>query len=466
MATPQLDPQQVIDLVSSDSEPSPNIKKRPLEEAPDSDTSRNHTSSSTSSRKAKRAKKNLPPTAKPEPAGSVAQANGNSKTLLPEEHQPATASASQDKTTMTKRNVPTGPAAVEQQRRYFPAASDPTLMCLLCGRGTHLAANCPTLICSFCGSLEHPDLCCPSRERCKKCRQLGHQAGQCVEKLSLTRGEGLACDICDSPNHLEEECTQVWRSFRPEDGTINKVAFIPAFCAACGSDSHFCADCTRRRDTVPNPTWSLKNRDRYLDPDCGSSSIEETGRGRENARTTRAPELKIRGHAARTTNIHYSSDDSDGDFLSHSAVKQKVPPGQIRVASNIQMPQNATSRGDRPPRGNNGRGQHQLPPQPPLPPGPPPSGPPSRQGSFGYPPPPGVSTYGTRPAAPPPSLPAKPPASTRDYRNVPPPPDIQAPRGQSYSGNQPQGSRGRGGQRGGRGGRGGRGRGRGRGRGK
>ncbi|KAK7415380.1 hypothetical protein QQX98_005919 [Neonectria punicea] len=349
MATPQLDPQQVIDLVSSDSEPSPNTKKRPLEDAPDSDTSRNHTSSSTSSRKAKRAKKNSPATANPEPVGSVAQTNGNSQPL-PEEQQPATASASQDKTTMTKRNVPTGHAAVEQQRRYFPSASDPTLMCLLCGRGTHLAANCPTLICSFCGSFEHPDLCCPSRERCNKCRQLGHQAGQCVEKLSLTKGEGLACDICDSPDHLEEECTQVWRSFRPEDGITHKVAFIPAFCAACGSDSHFCADCTRRRDNVPNPTWSLKNRDRYLDPDCGSSSIEETGRGQENARTTRAPELKIRGHAARATNIHYSSDDSDGDFLSHSALKQKVPFGQIRMASNIQMPQNATSRSDRPPR--------------------------------------------------------------------------------------------------------------------
>lgn len=405
----------------------------------------------------------------------TAHANGNSKAPLPKGQQPAAASAtSQVEPIMTKRNVPTGSAALEQQRRYFPSASDPTLMCLLCGRGTHLAANCPTLICSSCGSLEHPDLSCPSRERCNKCRQLGHRAAQCTEKLALTKDEGLACGICSSSDHLEKECTQVWRSFHPEAGTINKVAFIPASCSMCGSNTHFSADCKRRRGgDVPNPTWSVKNRDQYVDPDCGSSSIEETGEGQENARTTRAPELKIRGHAARTTNIHYSSDDSDVEFLGHRVVKQRAPLGQIRMASNIQMPQNATSRNDRPSRGNNGRGQNQLPPLPPLPPGPPP-GPPQHQASFGsrYPPPPGVATYGPQPPAAPPSLPAKPPASTntRDYRNVPPPPShLQGPRGQSYSGNPPQGPRGRGGQRGGRGGRGGGGgggRGRGRGRGK
>ncbi|KAF7543241.1 hypothetical protein G7Z17_g10901 [Cylindrodendrum hubeiense] len=324
----------------------------------------------------------------------AAHANGNSKSLLPKGQESAAASTTfQDGPIMTKRNVPTGSVALEQQRRYFPSASDPTQMCLLCGRGTHLAANCSTLICSSCGSLEHPDLCCPSRERCNKCRQLGHRAVQCTEKLALTKDEGLACGVCNSSDHLEKDCTQVWRSFHPEAGTINKVVFIPASCSMCGSNTHFSADCKRRRGgDVPNPTWSVKNRDQYVDPDCGSSSIEETGGGQENARTTRAPELKIRGHAARTTNIHYSSDDSEVEFLGHRPVKQRAPLGQIRMASNIQMPQNATSRNDRPPRGNNGRGQHQLPPPPPLPRGPPPSGPPQRQGSFGYPPPPGVPT--------------------------------------------------------------------------
>ncbi|KAH7148578.1 hypothetical protein EDB81DRAFT_467616 [Dactylonectria macrodidyma] len=383
----------------------------------------------------------------------VAHANGN--------HQPlrangrslvASSTASQDGPIMTKRNVPTGSVALEQQRRYFPSASDPAQMCLLCGRGTHLATSCPTLICSSCGSLDHPDLCCPSRERCKKCRQVGHQASQCTEKLALTKGEGLACDVCGSSDHLEKDCTQVWRSFHPEAGTINKVIFISASCSMCGSNTHFSADCKRRRGgDVPNPTWSVKNRDQYLDADCGLSSIEETGGAQENARTTRAPELKIRGHAARTTNVHYSSDDSEVEFLGTKPVKQRAPLGQIRMASNIQLPQNGTSRNDRPARGNNGRGQSQL-PLPPLPPGPPP-GPPQRQGSLGsrYPPPPGVPTYA--PTGPP-SLPAKPPLSsnTRDFRNVPPPAHLQgqAPRGQSYTDNPPQGSnfRGRGGHAG------------------
>ncbi|KAF5264129.1 hypothetical protein FOXYS1_5099 [Fusarium oxysporum] len=349
----------------------------------------------------------------------------------------------------THRNVPTGDNALEQQRRYFPSAMDPAQMCLLCGLNTHLAPSCPSLICSSCGSLEHSKICCPEKERCNKCRQLGHQAGQCTEKLALTKEEGLACVFCSSMDHLEEQCTQVWRSFYPDVSSVRKVAFIPASCAVCGSDRHFSSDCNAHRNAVSNPTWSVKNRDQYIDPDCGSVPIEGEAGGQQNARTTRAPDLKIRGHAARTTNIHYSeSDDSEVEFLGHKRV-QKPAIGQIRMASNIQMP-NMQNGG---PRRNNR--QNGVPVQPPLPPGPPPGLPPMR-GSFGHPPSPGA------PSGQFPSLPRKPPI--QDYRNVPPPSrhGSQGP-GRSHASNGPQGSKPRGGGRGGRGGRG-RGKGRGRGR--
>ncbi|SPJ81706.1 uncharacterized protein FTOL_09111 [Fusarium torulosum] len=206
----------------------------------------------------------------------------------------------------THRNVPTGNDALEQQRRYFPSANDPAQMCLLCGLNTHLAISCPTLICSSCGSLEHSDICCPEKERCNKCRQLGHQASQCTEKLALTKEEGLACVFCSSTDHLEEQCTQVWRSFRPDAFTVRKVAFIPASCSMCGSDRHFSSDCNSQRSTLSNPTWSVKNRDQYIDPDCGMAAIEEATAGQQNAKAAKGPDLRIRGHAARTTNVHYS----------------------------------------------------------------------------------------------------------------------------------------------------------------
>ncbi|RSL40774.1 hypothetical protein CEP51_016654, partial [Fusarium floridanum] len=251
----------------------------------------------------------------------------------------------------TQRNVPFGSEALEQQRRYFPSATDPTQMCLLCGRSTHLAPSCPTLICSSCGSLEHADICCPSRQRCYKCRQLGHGPAHCTEKLALTKEEGLACAVCSSADHLEDDCTLLWRSFHPDALTIKKVVSIPASCSLCGSDMHFSADCKRRRDIVPNPTWSIENRDQYIDPECGLAAIEDTVGGLQTGKTTRAPELKIRGHAARTTNVHYSeSDDSDVEFLGHRPIKQRAQLGQIRMASNIQMPQNGNSQSGRPGR--------------------------------------------------------------------------------------------------------------------
>ncbi|KAF5656367.1 hypothetical protein FHETE_11023, partial [Fusarium heterosporum] len=314
----------------------------------------------------------------------------------------------------THRNVPTGNDALEQQRRYFPSASDPAQMCLLCGLNTHLAPCCPTLICSFCGSLEHADVCCPDKERCSKCRQLGHRASQCAEKLALTKDEGLTCVFCSSNDHLEKECTQVWRSFHPDVSTVRKVAFIPASCSMCGSDRHFSSECSSHRGALSNPTWSLKNRDQYVDPECGMAAIEEAIGGQHNAKAAKGAEFRIRGHAARTTNVHYSeSDDSEVEFLGHKRV-QKPAIGQIRMASNLQMP---NIQNGRPRRNNNQSGG---PAQPPLPPGPPPSGPPPMRGSFRQGPPPGPAS----------SLPRKPP--TQDFRNVPPP-HQQSSQGQGRS---------------------------------
>lgn len=347
-------------------------------------------------------------------------------------------------TSIVRKGVPTGEEEFQQQRRYFPSAADASNMCLLCGGENHKAIHCARSKCRFCKSIDHWDFCCPSiQERCDKCRQLGHQTASCTEKLALTKDEGLACAYCNSNDHLEGNCTEVWRSFQPEAHTIHPVIFLPCSCSVCGGTDHFSGDCRERRGISANPTWSLRNRNIYIDPKCNALSIEEIAGPIASQRSLRGFETRTRGHAPRTANIvHFSeSDDSDVEFLSRRAIREpKGGAGQIRLSSNIQLPQMMDSH-----RVNNSQPRAG---QPPLPPGPPPS----LGKSKAYPPPPGTREYsGQPPPPPPPSLPPKPPASMRDYRNVPPPSQGSSNRhGRGIHREQ----RGRGAGRGGRGGRG------------
>ncbi|KAL6906934.1 hypothetical protein GGI43DRAFT_246147 [Trichoderma evansii] len=322
--------------------------------------------------------------------------------------------------TMPREGVPSGDEALQQQRRYFPSAADPSNMCLLCGREGHTAENCTNDFCKFCGKDGHWEYACPSiKLRCRKCNQLGHKAVSCTEKLALTKQEGLACSYCNSPDHLETECTKIWRSFHPETGTIKTVTALPVSCSLCGSAQHFSGDCRQRQDSAPNPTWSLANKGQYLDPTCSSSAISSVAEPTSNQQS----DLRIRGHASRANTVHYSEgeDSDDVEFLGHRAAPKPVRTGRITVSTNLHTPNGSQ--------------------QPPLPPGPPPPLPPHP--SNRRPPPPGTARQAYSQGQVGSSLPARPPASSRDYSSVPPPPA--------------SGRGGRGGGRGDRGGRGGRG---------
>ncbi|KAK0384930.1 hypothetical protein NLU13_7409 [Sarocladium strictum] len=364
------------------------------------------------------------------------------------------------------KGIPTGEEEIRQQRRYFPSASDPSSMCLLCGRSGHNAISCPHLGCQFCSSMEHADFACPARARCKQCRQLGHASKSCTEKLSLTKDEGLACSFCAASDHLEQDCTEPWRSFHPEQEKIHTVTFIPPTCSSCGVEGeHYSGDCQNIRIDEVNPTWTLRNHDRYVDAQATDKSIEEDAAGALAglAPKARVPEMKIRGHA-KTQHIQFHDSDSETEFLGQPPAKRGAPIGQIRMSSNIQMPSESRVNNTR------GRGPAHLPP---LPPGPPPPGPPPpRNDGYNWqpPPPPGAPRYDTWPQGPPPSLPARPPAQN-SYHHVPPPASHQQSSGgqsrQGGGGDSYRGGKNRNGKRGGGGGGGsGRGGGRGRGRGR
>lgn len=325
-----------------------------------------------------------------------------------------------------RKGVPSGDDALQQQHRYFPSAADPSNMCLLCGRQGHTADGCTNDSCKFCGKNDHWDYACTSiKLRCRNCNQLGHKAVSCTEKLALTKQEGLACSFCNSSDHLETDCTEIWRSFHPETGTIKTVTALPVSCSICGSAKHFSGDCRQNQDSAPNPTWSLANKTRYLDPTCGSFAISSVAEPVSHQQS----DLRIRGHASRANDVHYSEgeDSDDVEFLGHRAAPKPVRTGRITVSTNLHAPNGSQ--------------------QPPLPPGPPPPLPPHPSNRR----PPGTARHIYSQGQVGSSLPARPPASSRDYSSVPPPPPASGRGGRS-------GGRGdRGGGRGDRGGRGGRG---------
>ncbi|KAL7942164.1 hypothetical protein V8C42DRAFT_332728 [Trichoderma barbatum] len=323
-----------------------------------------------------------------------------------------------------RQGLPSGDYALEQQRRYFPSASDPSTMCLLCGREGHIADNCTDCSCKFCGQDAHWQYDCPSLDlKCNNCGIRGHATAGCT----ATKDDRPKCSFCHSTEHIDNRCTQTWRSFHPETESINMVTALPVSCASCGSGHHFSADCTLDKQPS-NPTWSLYNMGRYIDAASSSSAIIGAD---ECAPNHESGELRIRGHASRTNEVRYYSDSDDSDevqFLGRRAAPKPVRTGRIKVSASLQPPNGA---------------------QPPLPPGPPPPDPPP-------PPPNRAPRYNySQGISGPTSLPARPPAPSRDYSSVPPPPPQSAPESRQQSG---RGGRGgsRGGGRGG-GGRGGRG---------
>lgn len=362
-----------------------------------------------------------------QPDESAAQVSGGYVIDVNPQPQPSNAQKQQPEPQPTNINmprregVPSGDDALQQQHRYFPSAADPSNMCLLCGREGHTADGCTNDSCKFCGKNGHWDYVCTSiKLRCRKCNQLGHKAASCTEKLALTKQEGRACSYCNSPDHLETECTEIWRSFHPETGTIKTVTALPVSCSICGSGQHFAGDCRQRQDSAPNPTWSLANKSQYLDPTCSSSAISSVA----EPLSSQPSDLRIRGHASRANTVHYSEgeDSDDVEFLGHRAAPKPVRTGRITVSTSLHTP----------------NGSH----QPPLPPGPPPPLPPHP--SNRRQPAPGTARQAYSQGQVGSSLPARPPAPSRDYSSVPPPSSVS-------------GRGGRGGGRGDRGGRGGRG---------
>lgn len=265
------------------------------------------------------------------------------------------------------------------------------------------------------------------------------------EKLELTDGEGADCFLCGStdPGHVEDDCRDHWARVYPPDGMLKKVVDLPITCAICASREHFLSECSERVHPA-NPTWSLANRSRFIDPDCGVLCIEDAMRQREGLENPPVPQTRMRGPMTRASNVHYSeSDDTDIEFLGNRIVRQQSSVGQMRISTNI-MARNAS------------HSNQSTTLQPPQPTGLP-SGPAQSQPPFGGR---GQRRPNPQPRAPGTSLPDKPPPPSRGYHGVAPPPALSGSYGRGGTNGNGRSGPGK------RAGHGGRGRSKGRGRGR
>lgn len=175
-------------------------------------------------------------------------------------------------------DVEIGKIEIALQQKYFPAVDGKIAgpRCLACADTDHNTLNCPALSCTLCGvSSNHSKFTCPRNQRCGKCRQKGHSAKECPEKLLASNTERGQCDICTSPDHSEADCHYIWRSFLPKPEEIRTVSGISIYCYACGSKGHYGPDCGLRKGIILSGgiTWSNSNLQKYLDQNSRDRAI-------------------------------------------------------------------------------------------------------------------------------------------------------------------------------------------------
>lgn len=228
---------------------------------------------------------------------------------------------------------------LEQRHHYYPGLPDDATFCLTCASYSHATADCPETTCKFCQQ-EHLSYQCPSRQRCGKCKQLGHAKSSCKEKLAIAPGEGfIECAFCEAQDHQEESCTEVWQTYRPQVGHTKKVKSLPIFCYSCGAEGHFGTDCGLADPHVPlNETWSLANASLYVDPTSSEEAVAfKSSLALPSSASLTAPSIPGRSIKPQSHIIFEDSgdDEADGQSFIRAPAAGSKRPGQIQITSNI-----------------------------------------------------------------------------------------------------------------------------------
>lgn len=298
-----------------------------------------------------------------------------------------------------RSSVPSGSEESKQKMRYFPGLRPTTDACVLCLQLGHKADGCQANLCTECEDPEkHLSYVCPRKQRCTRCRMTGHGADNCSEdKPNSHRDQDIRCVHCESPNHRDERCDTLWRTF--DYGNLDKkVGSILAFCSLCGEEGHYISDCSRNGALYETKTWRLETLEKCVDKTSRQGPISEF-KSVTLAAAPRAPYEMRRPELVGKTfnNISFDSDDSDEANFLADRVQPKKPLGRIDLSTNIQFADASNpapiSPAPRPPQGpaaggrpsDSRRSMHPLPPRPQVP-----AAPPRRGGFHNVPPPPGL----------------------------------------------------------------------------
>lgn len=357
-----------------------------------------------------------------------------------------------DRTRAESKTVPPTEDELEQRHRYFPGVPDDAVFCLTCASYGHNTPGCPETTCKFCQQ-DHFSYSCPSRQRCTKCKQLGHAKASCKEKLAMAAGEGfMECAFCQAQDHQEEQCPEIWETYRPHIGHTKQVRSVPIFCYCCGAEGHFGTDCgLADRKLPPSATWSNAGATLFIDPASSEEAIAFKNPLPE-PQADSAPVIPGRSIKPQSHIIFEDSGDEDASGQGFLRAPASGPrrQGQIQITSNINFgapagpsaqnggaAQQDSSHASKRRKQRGANGPASLPPKPQTAaPAPPPQA--SKKGKNN-------KKNGKNSQQQQPPLPPGPPPGSKGWR----PPEFQARGGNSSRGRGGFSSLGRGGRRGG-----------------
>lgn len=278
--------------------------------------------------------------------------------------------------------IPLTEGEMAYRDRYFPGLAPDAVFCVMCASSEHNSAECPEMACKFCHK-DHPCWTCPARQRCSKCKQLGHSVAECKERLILAQDE-MDCALCGSRDHIEYSCVNLTRSFRPNPSNTPKVQSLPVFCYRCGAEGHYGGDCglsaLEKKGSSFNP-FTKANASQYVDPNSSETALAYRGGHRSAADYRSGGRPDLGKSIVPRQHIQFESDDDDDDEFIQPIVQKPARSGHITFSG---YSGNGSQNQEKP----SARYPSSLPPKPPavsvqpLPRGPPPPLPPGNN-SFG-----------------------------------------------------------------------------------
>jgi protein AIR1/2 len=124
--------------------------------------------------------------------------------------------------------------------RYFGTVAATEVLgpvCRNCHERGHIAAQCRVVICESCGERNnHYTRHCPKLQKCTNCGEAGHLRSECKSRSRI-----IFCNRCESRNHTDDRCPDIWRSYKLAKRKPHYPESIS--CYNCARKGHYGDEC-------------------------------------------------------------------------------------------------------------------------------------------------------------------------------------------------------------------------------